>query len=148
MNMRRNNCAGQVNRPVSLIKWFISYWLNFLLKNSIKYTLVIDLMSSSYPTVSGPQLGFPFAKLLAIFAERNAKFFFLCASVLREKTTICAIIRKSHFAQNCLLPLLRNSSFAQFRNFVKIKRLVTVCFLWFNSGRILFWNVFLLVTFT
>ena len=84
-------------------------------------------MSSSYPTVSGPQLGFPFAKLLAIFAERNAKFFFLCASVLREKTTICAIIRKSHFAQNCLIPLLRNSSFVQFRNFVKIKRLVTVC---------------------
>ena len=66
----------------------------------------------------------------AIFAEQNAKFFFLCASVLREKTTICAIIRKSHFAQNCLIPLLQNSSFAQFcnlsfvqfRNFVKIKR--------------------------
>ena len=52
----------------------------------------------------------------AIFAERNAKFFFLCASVLREKTTVCAIIRKSHFAQNCPLPFLRNSSFAQFCN--------------------------------
>ena len=50
------------------------------------------------------------------FAERNAKFFFLCASVLREKTTVCAIIRKSHFAQNCPIPILRSSSFAQFRN--------------------------------
>ena len=29
-------------------------------------------------------VGFPFAKLL-IFAERNAKLFFLCTSVLREK---------------------------------------------------------------
>ena len=34
-----------------------------------------------------------------IFAERNAKSFFLCASVLREKTTICAIIRKSFRAK-------------------------------------------------
>ena len=53
------------------------------------------------------------------FAQ-NAKFFFRCASVLREKTAICAIIRKSHFAQNCPIPLFRNSSFAQFRNFVII----------------------------
>ena len=42
------------------------------------------------------------------FAEQNAKFFFLCASVLREKTTICAIIRKSHF--NCPFPLSFYSS--------------------------------------
>ena len=32
----------------------------------------------------------------------------------------CAIIHKSHFAQNCPIPLFRNSSFAQFRNFVII----------------------------
>ena len=103
--------------------------------------------------------GFHSQNFCAIFAERNAKFFFLCASVLREKTTICAIIRKSHFAQNCPSPLLRNSSFAQFRNksfaqfrnFVKIKRLVTVCV---SQNSILekscfgLWNVFLLVTFT
>ena len=83
-------------------------------------------------------IGFPFAK-----------FFFLCASVLREKTTICAIIRKSHFAKNCPIPLLRNSSFAQFRNFLKIKRFVTTCvFLRTKFWKILFWNVFLLVTFT
>ena len=50
------------------------------------------------------------------FADRNEKFFFLCSSVLREKTTICAIIRKSHFAQNCHIPFLRNLSFAQFCN--------------------------------
>ena len=62
--------------------------------------------------------GFHSQNFCAIFAERNAKFFFLCASFLREKITICAIIRKSHFAQNCPIPLLRNSSFAQFRNFV------------------------------
>ena len=87
------------------------------------------------------------------FAERNAKFLFLCASVLCEKTTICAIIRKSHFAQNCPIPLLRNSSFAQFRNysFPQFRKNQTVgdgvCFLEFNSGKILFWNR-KLVTFT
>ena len=77
--------------------------------------------------------GFHSQNFCAIFAERTAKFFFLCASVLREKKT--TIIHKSNFAQNCPLPFLRNSSFAQFcnqsfaqfRNFVKIKRLVTVC---------------------
>ena len=59
-------------------------------------------------------------KTFAQFLRNETQnFFFLCASVLREKTTICAIIRKIHFAQNCLIPLLRNSSFAQFRNFVK-----------------------------
>ena len=36
----------------------------------------------------------PSAKLLRNFAERNAKCFFRCASVLREKTTTCAIIPK------------------------------------------------------
>ena len=83
-------------------------------------------------------------KTFAQFLRNETQnFFFLCASVLREKTTICAIIRKSHFAQNCHIPLLQNSSFAQFRNFIKIKRLVTVCFLEFNSGKVLFWNVFL-----
>ena len=66
-------------------------------------------------------------KTFAQFLRNKTQNFFLCASVLRRKTTFCAIIRKSHFAQNCPFPLLRNSSFAQFRNFVKIKRLVTVC---------------------
>ena len=73
-------------------------------------------------------LGCPFAKLLRNFCRTKRKIFLsLRISFARKKTRICAIIRKSHFAQNCLIPLLRNSSFAQFRNFVKIKRLVTVC---------------------
>ena len=38
-----------------------------------------------------------------IFAERIPKIFFRCESVLREKTAIWAIIRKSHFSQNCPL---------------------------------------------
>ena len=105
-----------------------------------------------------PEIGFPFAKLLRNFCGTKRKIFLsLRISFARKKTTICAIIRKSHFAQNCPIPLLRNSSFAQFcnqsfsqfRNFVKIKRLVTTCvFLRIQSGKILFWNVFLLVTFT
>ncbi len=37
------------------------------------------------------KLGFPFANFCAIFAERNAKFFFLCASLLREKKQQFAI---------------------------------------------------------
>ena len=80
------------------------------------------------------------------FAERIAKFFFLCASVLREKTTICAIIRRRHFAQNCPIPLLRNSSFCaipQFRENQTVGVFLRIQF-WKN----LFWNVFLLVTFT
>ena len=101
--------------------------------------------------------GFHSQNFCAIFAERNENFFFLCASVFREKKqqfeqsfakvisrkiALFRVLRNSSFAQ------FRNKSFAQFRNFVKIKRLVTVCFLEFNSGKILFWNVFLLVTFT
>ena len=73
-------------------------------------------------------LRFPFAKLLRNFCGTKRKIFLsLRITFAQKKTTICAIIRKSHFAQNCLIPLLRNSSFAQFRNFVKNKRLVTVC---------------------
>ena len=45
-------------------------------------------------------------------------FLSLRISFARKKTAICAIIRKSHFAQNCHIPLFRHSSFAQFRNFV------------------------------
>ena len=43
------------------------------------------------------------------FAEQNA-FFFRFASVLGEKTAICAIICKSHFAQRCPILLLHNSA--------------------------------------
>ena len=65
------------------------------------------------------RLGFPFAKLLPNFCGTKRKMFLsLCISFARKKTTICAIIRKSHFTQNCPIPLLQNSSFVQFRNFV------------------------------
>ena len=88
------------------------------------------------------------------FAERIAKFFFLCASVLREKTTICAIIRRRHFAQNCPIPLLRNSSFCaipqlEFCAIPQFRENQTVgVFLRIQFWKHLFWNVFLLVTFT
>ena len=77
-----------------------------------------------------------------IFAERNAKSFFLCASVLREKTTICAIIRKSFRAK------LPYSAFAKLKfsailqlEFCAISQFRKnqtfgdgVCFLEFNSS--------------
>ena len=67
-------------------------------------------------------------KTFAQFLRNETQFFsFFAHQFCAKKTTICAIIRKSHFAQNRPIPLLRNSSFAQFRKFVKIKRLVTVC---------------------
>ena len=53
-------------------------------------------------------------KTYAQFLRDETQFFFF------EKTAICAIIRNSHFAQNYPIPLLRNASFAQFRNFSKI----------------------------
>ena len=46
--------------------------------------------------------------ICAIFAERNAKFCFRCEKILREITTLCAILRKNHFAQNFVIPHLRN----------------------------------------
>ena len=60
-------------------------------------------------------IGFPFAKPLCNFCK-----IFLSLRIIfaQNKTTICAIICKNHFAQNCTIPLLQNSSFAQFHNFV------------------------------
>ena len=58
-------------------------------------------------------------KTFAQFLRNETKnFSFFAHQYCAKKTTICAIIRKSHFAQNCPIPLMRNSSFAQFRNFV------------------------------
>ena len=92
-----------------------------------------------------PRIGFPFAKLLRNFCGTKRKIFLS----LREKTSICAIIRKSHFAQNCPIPLLRKLEFCAIPQFCKNQTVGDgVCFLEFNSGKILFWNVFLLVTFT
>ena len=145
-------------------KWFIMFCLfiqiteiDAFLKLGYSPSLVIINQEdeSSHLNHLGIEInqiqGFHSQNFCAIFAERNAKFFFLCV----KKTTICAIIRKSHFAQNCPILLLRNSSFAQFCNqsFCAIPQFrknqtvgESMCFLEFNSGRILFWNVFLLVT--
>ena len=62
------------------------------------------------------KLGFPFAKLLRNFCGTKRKIFLSFRISFARKTTICAIIRKSHFAQKCPFPFLQNSSFAQFRN--------------------------------
>ena len=73
------------------------------------------------------QLGFPFAKLLRNFCGTKRKIFLsLRISFARKKNNLRNHSQKS-FRENCPFPLLRNSSFAQFRNFVKLKRLVTVC---------------------
>ena len=93
----------------------------------------------------------------AIFAERNAKFFFLCVSVLSEKNnnlrnnsqkSFRAKLRYSAFAKLkfCTIPQLEFCAIPQFRKNQTVGD--GVCFLGFNSGNILFWNVFLLVTFT
>ena len=74
------------------------------------------------------------------FAERNAKFFVLCASVLRKKTTIfrnhsqksfCAKLPYSGF---CKTQVLRNSATRVLR--IRKNQMVGdgVCFLEFNSS--------------
>ena len=81
-------------------------------------------------------------KTFSQFSRNETQIFsFFAHQFCAKKTTICAIIRKSHFVQNCPIPLLRNSSFAQFRKNQTVGD--GVCFLEFNSGKILFWNVFL-----
>jgi len=74
---------------------------NLYLISTIEYMLV------------AMELGFPFAKLLR---NETQNFSFFEHQFCVKKTTICAIIRKSHFAKNCPIPLLQNSSFALFHN--------------------------------
>ena len=89
--------------------------------------------------------------------ERNAKFFFPCASVLREKNNnlrnhlqklFHAKLPYSAFAKLKFCAILQLEFFA-IPQFPKNQTVGDdVCFLEFNSEKILFWNVFLLVTFT
>ena len=81
-------------------------------------TMSQDLIAFERRTVKSTvfYLGFPFAKLLLNFCGTKRKIFLSLRISFARKTTICAIIRKSHFAKNCPIPLLRNSSFAQFCN--------------------------------
>ena len=87
-------------------------------------------------------------KTYEFLRNETQNFSFFAHQFLRKKQQFAQSFA-SHFAQNCPIPLLRNASFAQFRNFLKIKPLVTTCvFLRIQFWKILFWNVFLLVTFT
>ena len=45
----------------------------------------------------------------AIFAKESENFCFRCATFLRKKVALCAIIRKRHFAQKYAILLLRYS---------------------------------------
>ena len=45
----------------------------------------------------------------AIFSKESANLCFLCATFLREKVALCAIIRKLHFVQKYDILLLRYS---------------------------------------
>jgi len=58
----------------------------------------------------GIRVGFPFANC-AIFAKRNAKFFFLCASVLREIALYCAFAKLKF----CTFPQLEFCAIPQIR---------------------------------
>ena len=113
------------------------YITRYILWKSVYYVFYFCLYPPNPIPMHSTQ-GFHSQNFCAIFAKQNAKFFFRCASVLREKTVICAIIRKSHFAQNCPIPQLEFCAIPQFRYnhmcvFLGIER---------------FWNVLLLVTLT
>jgi len=94
--------------------------------------------NSNFPVSNWLFIGFPFAKLLR---NKTQNFSFFAHQ-------FCA--KKQQFAQSkakvisCKIALFR---FCE----TQIKNQTVgdgVCFLEFNSGKILFWNVFLLVTFT
>ena len=104
------------------------------------------------------KLGFPFAKLLRNFCGTKRKIFVsLRISFARKKNnnlrnhsqkSFRAKLPYSAFAKLkfCAIPQLEFCAIQQFRKNQMVGD--GVCFLEFNSGKILFWNVFLLVTFT
>ena len=102
------------------------------------------------------QLGFPFAKLLRNFCGTKRKIFLsLRISFARKKNNLRNHSQKSFRAKLpysayaklkfCAIPQLEFCAIPQFRK----NQIVgdCVCFLEFNSGKILFWNR-KLVTFT
>ena len=115
---QRTQALVLTNQYIYYISWNATiFLLHFIYKQIVSCFYAIISMNELrifHRCFAGFHVGCPFAK---IFAHQ------FCA----KKTTVCAIIRKSHFTQNCPIPLSRNSSFAQFHNFVKIKRLVTIC---------------------
>ena len=94
-------------------------------------------------------LGFQFAKLLRNFCGTKRKIFLsLCINFARKNDNLRNHLQKSFRAK---LPYstfakLKFCAIPQFRKNQTVG--VGVCFLEFNSGKVLFWNVFLLVTFT
>ena len=95
-------------------------------------------------------LGFPFAKLLRNFCGTKHNIFLsLRVSFARKNNNLRNHSQKSFRAKLpysafaklkfCAIPQQEFCANPKFCNFV--------CFLEFNSGKILFWNVFLLVTF-
>ena len=87
------------------------------------------------------QLGFPFAKLLRNEMQ-NFSFFARKSNKLRNRSqkSFRAKLPYSAFAK------LKFCAIPQFHKNQTVDD--GVCFLEFNSGKSLFWNVFLLVTFT
>ena len=108
-------------------------------------SLVVLLCSSVVCLVLFTQ-GFHSQNFCAIFAERTAKFFFLCASVLREKkqqfaqsftkviSRKIALYRfcKTQVFRNSATRVLRNSAIPQFRKNQTVGD--GVCFSEFNSS--------------
>ena len=87
-------------------------------------------------------LRFPFAKLLHNFCGTKRKMFLsLRISFARKNNNLRNHSQKSFRAK------LPYSAFVKLK-FCAIPQFRKMCFLEFNSGKILFWNVFLLVTFT
>ena len=102
-------------------------------------------------------IGFPFAKLLRNFCGTKRKIFLsLRISFARKNNNLRNHSQKSFRAKLpysafaklkfCAIPLQEFCAIPQFRKNQTVGD--GVCFLEFNSGKILFWNVFLLVTFT
>ena len=119
---------------------------NNLLKNVIRNTSLIKKIPTSI------QLGFPFAKLLRNFCGTKRTLFLSLRinNNLRNHTQKSFRVKLPFFAfaklKFCAIPQLEFCAIPQFRKTQAVGD--GVCFLEFNSGRILFWNVFLLVTFT
>ena len=124
-------------------KWFIMFCLfiqiteiDAFLKLGYSPSLVIINQEdeSSHLNHLGIEInqiqGFHLQNFCAIFAERNAKFFFLCEKKQQFAQSFAKVIsRKIALFCFCETQVLRNSAtrvFAQLRNFVKIKPLVTV----------------------
>ena len=93
------------------------------------------------------ELGFPFAKLLRNFCRTKRKIFLSLCIINNlhnhSQKSFRAKLPYSPFAKLkfCAIPQLEFCAIPQFRKNQTVGD--GVCFLEFNSGKILFWNVFL-----